>query len=310
MLLTFLLLQTETCTSTVESSEIQNMNKIHTEKAAYSQREDYEDDNNLSTKTYDDDDDDGGSNSYIHIDSNLGRWDNHRIIKMFDSIIVGSKFTELSKSTTVCLATQSSIEKLHSLVQVAHHWTATISIAIYVAGDEEYQALQKYLIYLRTCYIAIRERVNFSIAIPRTKIPENYLKYEKIKDFNCSKPEATLASIIDKISVKHTAWRAKDPYPQNHMRNLARKNCQNDFILLTDVDIVPSIDLADSIDEFLRNIGDCDKCAFVVPTYELDKRVKFPKNKTELVRLAKKGLARPFHWKVFIHNQYATNFTR
>lgn len=52
------------------------------------------------------------------------------------------------------------------------------------------------------------------------------------------------------------------------------------------------------------------KCAYVVPTYELDERVFFPPNKTDLIRMANKGLARPFHHKVFIYNQYATNFTR
>jgi N-acetyllactosaminide beta-1,3-N-acetylglucosaminyltransferase len=50
-------------------------------------------------------------------------------------------------------------------------------------------------------------------------------------------------------------------------------------------------------------------CAYVIPTYELDERVNFPRNKTDLIRLAKKGLARPFHHRVFIYNQYATNFS-
>jgi N-acetyllactosaminide beta-1,3-N-acetylglucosaminyltransferase len=51
-------------------------------------------------------------------------------------------------------------------------------------------------------------------------------------------------------------------------------------------------------------------CAYVIPTYELDERVLFPRNKSDLIRMARKGLARPFHHRVFIYNQFATNFSR
>lgn len=68
--------------------------------------------------------------------------------------------------------------------------------------------------------------------------------------------------------------------------------------------------MAEVLDAYLRENKCKDKCAYVVPTYEIDDRVMFPHNKTELIRLANKGLARPFHHKVFIYNQFATNFSR
>lgn len=105
------------------------------------------------------------------------------------------------------------------------------------------------------------------------------------------------------------------PYPQNFLRNVARKNCQTFYIFLTDVDIIMSanVNFAESLDRFLR-VAKCpamnNLCAYVIPTYELDERVRFPRTKQDLIRLANKGLARPFHNKVFIYNQYATNFSR
>lgn len=81
-------------------------------------------------------------------------------------------------------------------------------------------------------------------------------------------------------------------------------------LLVSDVDIIPSIGLCEGLDGFLKTVTCEGNCAFVVPTYELDERVMFPGNKSELVRLANKGLAMPFHHKVFIYNQYATNFSR
>jgi beta-1,4-glucuronyltransferase 1 len=49
----------------------------------------------------------------------LGRWDARRMYKVFDFAVVGEKFAELSERINVTLATQSSIEKIFSLVQGA-----------------------------------------------------------------------------------------------------------------------------------------------------------------------------------------------
>lgn len=51
------------------------------------------------------------------LDLKLGRWDARRMYKVFDYAVVGEKFVELSERINVTLATQSSIEKIFSLVQ-------------------------------------------------------------------------------------------------------------------------------------------------------------------------------------------------
>lgn len=51
------------------------------------------------------------------LDLKLGRWDTRRMYKVFDFAVVGEKFAELSEKLNVTLATQSSIEKIFSLVQ-------------------------------------------------------------------------------------------------------------------------------------------------------------------------------------------------
>lgn len=51
------------------------------------------------------------------LDLKLGRWDSRRMFKVFDFAVVGEKFVELSDQLNVTLATQSSIEKIFSLVQ-------------------------------------------------------------------------------------------------------------------------------------------------------------------------------------------------
>ncbi|CRL06689.1 CLUMA_CG019439, isoform A [Clunio marinus] len=247
----------------------------------------------------------------------LGRWDTRRMFKIFDYGVVGEKFVELSRKLNVTLATQSSIEKIFSLVQVSHHWSGAISATVYAAGDDELYLLQLYLTYLRHCFTTIRERIAFHLVIPKERSPSHLrgIHLSELAKYNCAKPEQTLNEMLKQRSGDTKKWRIKYPYPQNLMRNIARKNCQTYFVFLTDVDIIVSANMnfAEQLDKFLRkakcsNINNL--CAYVIPTFELDERVRFPRNKTDLIRLANKGLARPFHNKVFIYNQYATNFSR
>lgn len=244
---------------------------------------------------------------FNNMDLQLGRWDNKRLYKLFDNVIVGSKFVELNEQFLTTLATQSSLDKLISLIQVAKHWNGPISVAVFAVGDDELTRLLLYIIYLRQCFLDIQEKVTFHFAFPKDHIPFT-IALEPDSAPDCSKPEQVHQSLHKAKPVER--WRVKLPYPQNHMRNLARKNCQTKFVFLTDVDIIPSYNMAESLDVFLREHRCKNKCAYVIPTYEVDERLTFPPNKSELVRLAKKNLARPFHHKVFIYNQYATNFTR
>ena len=101
-------------------------------------------------------------------------------------------------------------------------------------------------------------------------------------------------------------WRGKYPYPQNHMRNLARKGSQTNHVFLTDIDIIPCPGLAKNLSIFL-NTNKCTKCAYVITPYELKAKSKFPRSKVELESLIEKKEARLFHQKVFPPNQLATN---
>lgn len=98
------------------------------------------------------------------------------------------------------------------------------------------------------------------------------------------------------------------PYPQNHLRNLARLNCQTHYALVTDIDIIPSTDSAILLNTFLSERPKCLKCVYVLPTYEVHKSVNSPKNVAELIQLKSTGLARYFHMEVFKLNQMPTNF--
>ncbi|CAH1104308.1 unnamed protein product [Psylliodes chrysocephalus] len=248
---------------------------------------------------------------YSNLNLNLGRWDNQHKYKLFDNFLVGKKYTILSDLYETCLATQGSLEKLPSLIEVAHNWNGPISVATFAASEEELNALLLYILYLRKCNEKIIDKVTFHLALAKERKPKQFnIDTQKLKELKCNNPTEVVQHLSKNLQKGSNQWRSRLPYPQNHVRNLARKNCQTRFTFLTDVDIIPSKGMAEVLDAYLRENKCKDKCAYVVPTYEIDDRVMFPHNKTELIRLANKGLARPFHHKVFIYNQFATNFSR
>uniref|UniRef100_A0A0A9XNH9 Beta-1,4-glucuronyltransferase 1 n=1 Tax=Lygus hesperus TaxID=30085 RepID=A0A0A9XNH9_LYGHE len=243
-------------------------------------------------------------------DPRLARWDARREYKMMDQALVGERYLQISDEYSVCLATQTSLEKLDSLVQISNHWSGPISIAVFVVSDDEYAIVQEYVKYMIQCFPRVKDHVSFHLAFPKGQVPTSSPPPKSISEWNCREPTAVLEGLGQQRSEEMNQWHRKYPYPQNHMRNLARKNCQTPQVLLTDVDVIPSIGAAEGLNEFFKTIKNCSKCAFVIPTYEVATGQAFPKTKEQLVWLSRAGLARPFHQKVFLHNSFATNHSK
>ena len=245
----------------------------------------------------------------FNIDWRLSRWDSKHRYKFLDFIWPGNKFLELSQKYTVSIATQSSLEKLHSIVQVSRHWTGPISLAIFVAG-EEFVLTEIYISYLRECFPHVKDQVSFHLSYswdyPPSDAPNLAFDYKK----DCSNPEFVMSELLKLRRPQTIEWKNKSLYPQNHLRNQARTNCQTEYIYVIDVDIIPCIGMADNLDQFLRNSQCQKKCAYVIPVYEIDEKAGFPRNKSEMLKLAKNKKARPFHQKIYALAQSATDYAR
>ncbi|XP_071538295.1 beta-1,4-glucuronyltransferase 1 isoform X2 [Panulirus ornatus] len=245
------------------------------------------------------------------VDLTLGRWDARRRYKTHDHVFTGPQYGRLTRLSPVCLATQTSVDRLFWLTQVARYWNAPMSVAVFTP-DVEYAIARAYLTYLVTCFPFLGEKVSFHFTYPREHLPKDLPLVIDHLEHKCDQPLAVLKDLLKQRNSKMLSWRERMPYPQNVVRNVARKTCGTDWVFLADVDIVPIPGLSQGLAAFLTSKGatTCKKCAFVVPTYEVDERSPLPHNRSTLLHLASKGRARPFHQKVFVHNQHATNFSR
>jgi N-acetyllactosaminide beta-1,3-N-acetylglucosaminyltransferase len=247
--------------------------------------------------------------SILNVNFSLAQWDTRCLYKFLDSVLSGDKFTELSEKYTVSIATQSSLEKLHSLAEVSEHWTGPISVSVFVAS-EEFLLTKLYIAYLRQCFIQVRDQISFHLAYPRDYPPLSYSNSTLNYEYSCENPKAVLSELLKHRNPKTIELKNKLLYPQNHLRNQARRNCKTPNIFLTDVDIIPSIGMTDTLDAFLRK-SKCEKlCAYVIPVYEISENASFPQNKSEMIKLANNGLARPFHQKIYANGHGSTNYNR
>lgn len=271
------------------------------------------------------------------LDLQLGRWDDSRRFVIRDFAVTGHQFHSTAVSHNVCLATQSSLDRLHWLGESADHWRGAISFAIYL-DDEEVSIFNKVLAHMRRCHPDLLANIAFhvisspgqSTALPAafpatfaassgssgkswTETDDGGDNSSFTSTANCTGPSEALTWLLKERPSLSAKWESGRPYPQNLMRNVARKGCPSHYVLLLDVDVIPSYNMAESLVEFLDRpsvAAHCAKCAFVVSTYELDYSADFPQNKSQLLALENQGRAQPFHHKAFRYNQFASNLTR
>ncbi|KAF2359253.1 Nucleotide-diphospho-sugar transferase [Trinorchestia longiramus] len=245
------------------------------------------------------------------VDDAFGRWDNRRQYKIHDSVYSGQHYSVLAKQSHVTLATQSSVDRLFWLAQVARHWVGPISIAVFTP-DLEYGIAKTYFQFLASCFPYVGDKITVHFAYPKEKPPLHlHIDTSDILKM-CDQPVTVLKKLLEHRPRNMMSWRETLPYPQNLLRNVARKNCHPEWVFLVDVDIVPPPGMFEKLDAFLRTHAakSCEKCAFVIPTYEIDEKAPLPTNASEILQLVSTSRARPFHEKVFIHNQYSTNFSQ
>ena len=312
-----------------------------------------------------------------------GRRDASSQFVIRDHFVSGDRFEATAIEHGVCLATQSSLDRLlRSFPQAADHWRGAASVSLFLEGAQEASLFVSVVRHLRRCHAQFWSDVSFHVVVAASDAdvlsPLLRLKDVDVDDesfstdafaqlersINCSNtsPSKAFAWILGdssnggsndgrdrtmksfslssasssptplwtlrastSVSQLRAKWLSsalrggKYPYPQNLMRNVARKGCPAPFVLLLDVDVIPSLNMAQSLSAFLLNLEEKRKknnnmkslkCAFVVPTYELDERSAFPRNKSQLLQLVADGRAQPFHHKAFRYNQYASNLTR
>lgn len=213
--------------------------------------------------------------------------------KVLYNVIEGKE--SANSSFPVTFATHVTVDFLEYVAEVVKRWEGPVSIAAYVPGKDAYFATLK---LLRLCWCLpdmTRATVHYVFdknAPPATHSPSN----SSFKSSSC---------IMDELNKGFVSYREKNDliYPVNVCRNVARNAASTYFVLVADVQLIPSDNLASKFMHMIHRVPVKSSKVYVLPLFEVEEGEVIPRTKTELLKLMKKEHAIYFHRLVCTHCQ-------
>ena len=249
----------------------------------------------------------------------------HRILR--DAVPAADR---ASGALTLC--TQASTAALPSLVALAEAHAGPVSAAVFVAERSPSVALAA-IALLRRCSAAVRRHVTFHLVfINQAPAQQQHYSLEGLPpaasplasrrlwpdSLACSSlrgrqhlPEAAPGSLAARLGFGGARAGAAEnyalsaAYPNNLLRNVARRGSRTRFMAVVDVDLVPAqrsaAAVARAAEEARRRGMDLSKTAFVLPAFEMAEGRAPPADRDALLAMLASGAARPFYrdacWK-------------
>ena len=160
---------------------------------------------------------------------------------------------DLRCDESITYTTHGDFSFLDNLVPLLERWQAPLSIALYAPG-EDFDSTIASILYLRNCIpeaAIIVQLATFHLFYENKHRPKKLppFNYNLEVNFVCPDvPPYTLNSTTDKM------YRTKMnlTYPVNFARNLARSAALTHYVLSSDIEFYPSVNLVDDFFEMLR----------------------------------------------------------
>ncbi|KAF6211820.1 hypothetical protein GE061_012335 [Apolygus lucorum] len=206
----------------------------------------------------------------------------------------------------IALVTQCSQHHIYKLIRLSKRWQGPISVAIYMDEEAVAEVFHKVAL-LMTCFPAFRENVTISFVSPLPA--KNRPSAVPILDAKDLCQEENYDG-----GVASTNYASSEGYPNNLLRNVARRASNTEFVLVIDVDMLPSENLRQDFLLFATQRGlfkknnHLEKIVFVVPAFESKENVVPPLNKGQLLSLVETGEVRPFYSQLCSKCQAPTNY--
>lgn len=200
-----------------------------------------------------------------------------------------------------------------NVLEIVRRWDGPVSIAAYVP---DYDATLSLLLFQRMCQcLPEMSRVSVHFVFPEASPPvfpkSSQISFSSLESIDalikfpadCSCPEAVLNGTLRTFREESGLI-----YPVNVARNVAREASYTSHVLVSDVELLPSINLVPSLRRLIKSYLPAQstpaKHVFVLPVFEIESRVRIiPSTKEELQLLYSEGLAVYFHRWVCSHCQ-------
>lgn len=206
--------------------------------------------------------------------------------------------------TKLSICTQSTVKNLYNLVELLQVWDGPVSVTVFAHGKDVVFAAYA-IAYYNSCLKNVTYQVSFHIVYPISHPPENIESLLKV-DHRCEKHKFVKRS--NSLNYANTLV----PYPHNVLRNVAIYYSETPYIMVTDIDLIPSADLHSGFQKFIHRkakVIEQKKVVFVVPAFE-SKSDLVVYNKSSLLRDWASEQVRTFYETVCLRCQKPTDHER
>ncbi|KRT82049.1 hypothetical protein AMK59_4316 [Oryctes borbonicus] len=217
---------------------------------------------------------------------------------VFYNYVLARRTFECDESVTY--TTHADYSFLDNLVPLVEKWQGPISLALHAPGTDFKTTLDS-IWYLRDCTSPlIKELVTFHVYFSTKHIPKEVPRQESLftEPYNCSQP----APYFNVNTEQMYKSQKKLLYPVNVGRNVARESVQTHFVLASDIELYPSLNIIPQFLEMIaKNEGPLRSTkpkVFPLHLFEVSADQHVPETKTLLKEMLQNGTAIPFHKKV------------
>lgn len=223
----------------------------------------------------------------------LGSRGSHKVLYN----IIEAKQQNYNSTAPVTYATHVTPDFLRYISEIVRYWDGLVSLAAFVP-DFDADTVTKLLLTLCQC-LPEMSKISVHYVFPKNKPPFIETGLFKTPP-NCNLP--------DPSTVLTYRYQNKLAYPVNVCRNVARNASVTKHILVSDVELIPSENLAGN---FLGMLGKTHSTSrlmipsrvYVVPVFEVETYENIPRSKEEIKTLVKEEKAVYFHRYICSHCQ-------
>lgn len=207
--------------------------------------------------------------------------------------VIESQFNETYNSVTY--TTHVTPHFVYYLAEIVKYWQGPVSVSAFVP-DIDADVTIKLFKNLCLCLPEMR-RVSVHFVFPENRLPFVVQHHKGSIETKCRVPDMT--------DLETFRNRNNLPYPVNVCRNTARQAARTKYVLPSDVELIPSENLATKFARMVQHIRKevANNIVYVVPVFEVEVGEDIPRNKAELKQLYDREKAFYFHRWVCQHCQ-------
>ncbi|XP_069509572.1 beta-1,4-glucuronyltransferase 1 [Ambystoma mexicanum] len=212
------------------------------------------------------------------------------------------------------LATHTTLNNLHHLQELLARWRGPVSVALFAPSPEEVRFTTMMIYVLSTLCAPVNELVSFHLVCHSGDLaifPELADRGEFARLKSCDDVFRKLADTG--IKLRNYDIGANASYPNNLLRNVARGVAGSHYVLVIDVDMLPSEGLRLAFLSLMAgrpSIPEGEHTVYVVPSFEIRHTRRIPGAKAELLQLYQVGEIRPFYEELCQRCQAPTNYSQ